>query len=675
MNILISSLGLWPDIVEETLGLFNYASYDFYANHINGKIVSQLRTNLGFITGKEIDEVWLIATDKVHSDRSNSVYEDFVALQHKANLYGVKYRLFLLQGIQDIINGDDARAYHDLALRVVCHAHEKKQQGRVFISLACGRKTMSADLQDAAYCFGCDALFHVLGDKTVDALPLGLGPVARNEALRLETCFLDDEITKVSPQTDFLEEVEEQKRRAQYFFTTYYMEQDDRSNFHVLYTLPPSKIEKLKKEKFGVDPEKMQEELDYLRRLPKTDLHCHLGGVLNPSELIEVASTYSLEIENLKKSNVRYAIWLEELKKPLGALPVKQWARNLKNEMNVPIGFVVAPFILLYKDFPEELKSFIYGKRVNELQFHSIGITPYEALGDLQGSALLGYEPALRKTVQILLRNCKKENVKYLEVRCSPANYADGDFSVDKVLLAIMEELEACQEIESSVLIIVSRHGAFSKIEQSLSLIQQMRGNILFEKYFRGFDLAGAEDALQAKDLRGPFLRVMEDCYNITIHAGETMPNESIWQAVYHLNAERIGHGLTLRENPDLMCKFLERSIGIEMCPSSNYQIVGFRDNYYLSETAHLKTYPLAEYMTRELKVSINTDDPGISLTNQTQELLKAARLTEGGLSKWEIFQLLCNGFRQAFYPYEKKKKLIFKAESCLAEMIKNNQL
>ena len=151
------------------------------------------------------------------------------------------------------------------------------------------------------------------------------------------------------------------------------------------------------------------------------------------------------------------------------------------------------------------------------------------------------------------------------------------------------------------------------------------------------------------------------------------MPCESIWQAVYHLNAERIGHGLTLRDRPDLMNKFLERGIGIEMCPSSNAQIVGFQDNY-LPDTG-LQEYPLKKYLDAELLVSVNTDDPGISRTSATNELHKAARLTKGGLSKWEILQLLCNAFRTAFYPYKQKKALIRRVEERLGKLIREEKL
>lgn len=635
------------------------------------------------LNGHSVDEVWLIATDKQHEEKYgkqfSSTMEDFNRLKSNAEKFSVRYRLFMLDGIHDIVSEDIARAYHSLTLRVLAFAQKTKgTDGHVYVSLACGRKTMSADVQDAVYCFGCDLLLHVLGDKDTEALPIILGPVSNNVALKLESSFDDNEIIRVMTDDSDLANIEKQKATSQHFFTSFYMEQSDRNNFHVLYTLPPSKIKELKTCKIGYDKKRYDEELDFLHNLPKTELHCHLGGVLNPEEMIEVARCYTNEIDDAIKYNVKYAKWhdtllKEDLKEP--DCNWKEWYNKLKAELNVDKGLIVAPYLLLFEGKSDLLQSRIYKGIETEKEFVEIGITPYEALGDLQGSALLYNEKALRHTVQILLDNCIKENVLYLEVRCSPLNYASKDFSAQAVMSAILEELEKrSAEIESSVIIIASRHSEESKIEECLKFAETMRGDVLFDKYFRGFDLAGAEGSKKAQDVRKFFINAMKECYNITIHAGETEDVESVWQAVYELNADRIGHGLTLTDNKELMEKFLERGIGIEMCPSSNYQIVGFKDNY-LTQNKELKTYPLKEYLDKELKVSINTDDPGISLTNITNELHKAARLTEGGLSKWQVLQLICNGFRTAFYPYEKKKQLITKAEQCIAELIKKGKL
>jgi len=675
-NILVSALGAQPDIIEETVGYINFKEIDFYEKLVSFQSIQTSREEADF-SSFPIDELWLVATDREGKKGSfrdiKSTFEDFKQIEESCSKYVKRIRLFVLQGVNDITNDDEAFQYRDLAYKVIAYARQQCDGGRLYLSLACGRKTMSADFQEAAYCFGCDALIHVLGDRKEEAFPLNLGAIKKNEVLKVKDLYFDEGVVvKCTPDTDFLTDIQNQKRNAQHFYTTYYLdEKETRSNFYILYTLPPSKIKELKTDYLGIDPSKQKEELEYLQRLPKSDLHCHLGGVLTAEEMIEVAKCYLPLIEKEKKQNLLYSKWDCKYDKKL---PIKDWYKALENHLGVHKGLIASRFILEYEDNPRALEQIIFGNYIQESDYKSIGINAYESLGDLQGSALLCNETAIRKTVQILLSKCKKENIAYLEIRCSPINYQTSILSPNQVLQAIFEELEREPEVETSVIMIASRHGGDDKILQSIELTKQLKDDALFKKYFRGFDLAGDESAKSPKEVREQFLEIMKDCYNITIHAGETAPAENIWEAVYHLTAERIGHGLKLIEKEDLMVKFLERGIGIEMCPSSNYQIVGYRDNYF-SGTQNMPDYPLKKYLDCELKVSVNTDNPGISLTTPTQELHRAARLTRGGLSKWDLLQLMCNGFRTAFYPYEQKKQLIRRVEEKISELIKQDLL
>ena len=154
------------------------------------------------------------------------------------------------------------------------------------------------------------------------------------------------------------------------------------------------------------------------------------------------------------------------------------------------------------------------------------------------------------------------------------------------------------------------------------------------------------------------------------IHAGEDMPVKNIREAVYHLSAERIGHALTLNKDTNLKTRIRERKIALELCPSGNDQIVGYRDFPQQVNKKGLNIYPLKNYLDSGLKVTVNTDNPGISRTDLTREYYKACTLTEGGLSHWEILQILRNGFLAGFYPIEKKKALLLEVENEVTRII-----
>jgi adenosine deaminase len=68
------------------------------------------------------------------------------------------------------------------------------------------------------------------------------------------------------------------------------------------------------------------------------------------------------------------------------------------------------------------------------------------------------------------------------------------------------------------------------------------------------------------------------------------------------------------------------------------------------------------------VKVTVNTDDPGISRTSLSREYLKAARMMENGLSCWDILQLIRNSFRAPFAPHRVKGNCLVRAENLIME-------
>ncbi|MBV5332905.1 hypothetical protein JZU54_04955, partial [bacterium] len=58
-----------------------------------------------------------------------------------------------------------------------------------------------------------------------------------------------------------------------------------------------------------------------------------------------------------------------------------------------------------------------------------------------------------------------------------------------------------------------------------------------------GLDLAGDESQGKPEQLAPSFIAAFRECLPITIHAGEGEAADNIWQAAYHLHADRIGHG------------------------------------------------------------------------------------------------------------------------------------
>jgi len=701
-NILVTTLGATWQIVPELIGFTNPGMLDLYVDHPERENIRKTRLHFSI---RPVQEVWVITTKGHITDQAIGTTRDWHSLFQEE--VPPALRIWQVANTEDLSTEIECQGMTECIFRLVLHASERVDGRQLLISLAGGRKTMSSDIQSAASIFGCDALLHViqneqyatplkdygpedfakpLHESLKNAItPLVAGKYDRNPVVDLAA---DGPLSGVDFPVPFSEgdkpieipavhstltnEIRDRQEKAGFLYCNYtnqLMYDENASNFLALYNLPPSMIDKLKNHKLGDNQRKDEVELAWLKKLPKAELHCHLGGIADTRELIEIAAANREEMAHHQEA---LSPWLHDWKRKLDRGPVEGVDfKGLRNAVpDVPEPVCTAAFVLLFEDSPDRLDEILFGPYRDASCFCGLGFETYEALGDLQGSGLLQSEQSLRTACRILVHKSADHNVKYLEMRCSPANYINSGLSPVQVTQIIDRELSLSANCNYSLVFIASRHGKISKVHEHIKLAQTLMGDdgSGFPN-FRGFDLAGNEQAGSAAQMREAFMPMMEKCMHFTIHAGETEEVGSIWEAVYHLNAERIGHGLTLKDNPDLLEKFRDRNIAIEMCPSSNFQIVGFQDNY-LPSTARLAAYPLKEYLDKGLRITVNTDNPGISRTDFTNELHRAARLTSGGLSIWDMLLLIRNGFKAAFSKRLLRQRMLREAESEILSLI-----
>jgi adenosine deaminase len=185
-----------------------------------------------------------------------------------------------------------------------------------------------------------------------------------------------------------------------------------------------------------------------------------------------------------------------------------------------------------------------------------------------------------------------------------------------------------------------------------------VRAKCELNNFIVGLDLAGDEAGSRPEEIAHWFLPAFEICLPLTIHAGEGEEADSIWQAAYHLHADRIGHGLTVGGHGQLAGRFRDRGICLELCPSSNREVVGYRDPA-VPESADCPPYPLLELWRSGLPLTLCTDNPGISRTTLANEYLVASRMAGGSLSCWDALAMLRQAFVHAFLPSGEKENLL----------------
>jgi adenosine deaminase len=699
------------ELVPELIGFFNKEDFNLYKNSKNIEYINSVYVENKI---KKINEIWLVGTEgSLKSNVLNNIYNWKNKIK---NLNYLKIKFFLIENLNDINTLQEAIAMKELLYRIIKTANEIKKD-KLYISLVGGRKTMSSDIYSAAKFFGCDAIIHILDNITSDYrnikdkinlfsneldekfadifLPVIVDKeVEKNNILQYDKILkkinnisidTNNEINKIDidklKDLKLINIIENELKNANNLSINFHkdmIQENYTSTFRLLYSLTPSKINELKNYKIANNIANKSKDIEWIRKLPKIDLHYHLGGNLYPEDMIRVSKEIIKHINFDNKEFNDFYLNIADKIKNNNIQEIRNIVsnpKNLRNLFNIPEPYNVAKFISLFENNVELLYEYIYKEKDKEKiikNWVGQGIDIFEKRGDLQGSGLIQNEVAIREICKIIKENCKKNNIKYLEIRCSPFNYTRGGLSEKDVINIIVDELSKDKFCYYGLIIIGSRHRDLTILEKHINLVRELIKDEKMKDWIVGFDLAGAESQNSPKKFRENFLKLMEESINITIHAGEGEEVQNIWEAVYHLNADRIGHGLTLYEDKKILRKFIDRKISIELCPTSNYQIVGYKD-YILEKTdKSLKDYPILNYLNEGLRVTINTDDLGICLTDLTNEYYKAASMVKGGISKWDIIRLIRNSAISMFISFNKRRDIILAMENEILELINN---
>ncbi len=651
MNLLITTLGTSWQIIPELFSVTNPEQFDFFCG---SKESVELREKFNL---KPIDECWIITTQG---------QREMKKLENWAKFWEIRLKVFVCNNVDSFGNQDEIMRMRSLIYRIVLKGTETADI--LYLSLSGGRKTMSADMQEAGNLFGCDAMIHVVDKEFYDNVEIRTAikndelltpppetyskyfvPLLVNTKIHpslvvsadKERLFSKNFPIEIPETSDYFisaiidedrtleQEIQHRKDRSSQLYANFYGmisggTETNRTLFRKLYFLHPDILRKLKEYKLGHNKER---DFNLIHKFPKAELHSHIGGILTPEEIINVAHTVP---EKYLSSDTEFSKIINK--------------------------------ILDYKDNPEAFEKEIYGKYLEKENFYAIGIDPYQHLGDFQGSKLLQTKETIRKTLEIYAEKLIKENVRYVEIRCSPYKYTKLGLTTLEVLECMIQTLaQYSEKLEYRLIYIIGRESTKEQITDSINQLNEILDTHkeIAEK-LAGIDLAGNEGKTKPGELRDVFMPLLEKCIKITIHAGETENVESIWEAVYHLSADRIGHGLKLMDKPELMHRFIDKNIGVEMCPSSNDQIVGFKKNP--------DSYPLKKYLDAGLKVTLNTDDCGISRTTVTNEYLKASELCSE-ITLWDVIVLIRNSLSIAFCDRENKSRLMHEFEDEILEI------
>jgi aminodeoxyfutalosine deaminase len=167
------------------------------------------------------------------------------------------------------------------------------------------------------------------------------------------------------------------------------------------------------------------------------------------------------------------------------------------------------------------------------------------------------------------------------------------------------------------------------------------------DRHVVGIGIGGDEQKAPPELFREVYAYASESGLRLTAHAGEYAGAESIWGAL-NLRAERIGHGLTAAQDPELVEELATRQIPVEVCLTSNLRT---------GCCTSLAEHPVRNYFDQGVMITLNTDDPamfGTSLTREYQLAQQSFAFTDEHLR-----ELARNSFEASFLPAERKLEFL----------------
>ena len=253
--------------------------------------------------------------------------------------------------------------------------------------------------------------------------------------------------------------------------------------------------------------------LEFLRALPKAELHCHLDGSMRHATVVEGA-----------RGNPALGIS----------------AAN-DDELRAELGL---------------------GKRHDNL-------VEYLKVFDITLSFLQD-EAGLRRAVKELVQDAAAENLRHLEVRYAPELHTRAALNMaqvhDIVSHALAEEAAAAN-ITAAVIVCGMRLFSPESTVMEASLASMAK-----ETLPTAFDIAGPEDGFPPSMHEAAFKLAKRNGLCITCHAGEAAGADSVWDAIVQGRADRIGHGVRMMDDPALLNYVADHQIPVEICLISNLQ-------------------------------------------------------------------------------------------------------
>ncbi|MBT2477797.1 adenosine deaminase [Streptomyces sp. ISL-94] len=254
-------------------------------------------------------------------------------------------------------------------------------------------------------------------------------------------------------------------------------------------------------------------------------------------------------------------------------------------------------------------------------------------------------------------RDMARQNIRYAELTITPYSSTRRGIE-EKAFMAAIEDARRDAEAELGVILRwcfdIPGEAGLEAAAETARLAVDLRPEGLVS-----FGLGGPEGGVPRPQFKPYFDRARAAGLHSVPHAGETTGPETVWDAIRELGAERIGHGTSATQDPELLAYLAEHRIALEVCPTSNIATRAVTD---------LDLHPVKEMVAAGVLVTINSDDPPMFGSDLNNEYAVAARLLD--LDERGLAQLAKNAVEASFLDPAGKAKLTAEIDGYTAEWL-----
>src|SRR5271169_6145488 len=261
-----------------------------------------------------------------------------------------------------------------------------------------------------------------------------------------------------------------------------------------------------------------------------------------------------------------------------------------------------------------------------------------------KGFRLMQTEDSLRLVTEDVFQQLIVDGVIYAEIRFAPLLHTERGLSPERVVAAVERAVERMIRetgMQAGVILCTLRHFTEAQSLQTAQLVEQFRGSRVV-----ALDLAGDEAGIPLDAHITAYRYAREQGLSRTAHAGEACGPVSVWETLRLLDPQRIGHGTRSIEDPKLVEHLRKERIHLELCPTSNVQII--------PSIGSMQEHPIDRLYRAGVSLNVNSDSRMLTPTTLTMEYETLQRVFNWG--EQELLRTNLMGLDVAFADDEVKQ-------------------